>query len=132
MSNDYPAEHGGGLEPGPEKPKPWLSNRTYDALVWVAQILLPALGTAYLGLGEIWAALPDSTPVVATIVVMDALLGTLLGISKNQYQKSGAMYDGDLNVHTDQDGNKKLSFTYEDDPYLLDKKTQVTFKINPS
>ena len=47
-----------------------LSNRTYDVLKWVAQILLPACGAAYYGLAKIWP-LPYGEEVVGTITVLD-------------------------------------------------------------
>ena len=63
-----------------------LNNRVYDALKWIAMILLPALGTLYFGLCEIWG-LPYGKEVVGTITVIDTFLGALLGISSAQYRK---------------------------------------------
>lgn len=61
-----------------------LSNNTYDVLKWVAQIGLPAAGTAYVGLAAIWGW-PYATEVSQTIMVVELFLGTLLGISTVQY-----------------------------------------------
>lgn len=61
------------------------SNSTYDALKWVAQILLPALGTLYFALTKIWG-LPYGTEIVGTITAVDAFLGALLGISTMNYE----------------------------------------------
>jgi hypothetical protein len=63
-----------------------LSNNTYDILKWIAQILLPALGTLYFALSKIWG-LPYSTEVVGTIAAVDTFLGALLGISTAEYDK---------------------------------------------
>lgn len=63
-----------------------LTNRVYDVLKWIAMILLPALGTMYFGLCEIWG-LPYGKEVVGTITVLDTFLGALLGISTAQYRK---------------------------------------------
>jgi hypothetical protein len=63
-----------------------LSNRTYDILKWVAQIFLPALGTLYFALSQIWG-LPYGEQIVGTITAVDAFLGMLLGISSAQYKK---------------------------------------------
>ena len=63
-----------------------LSNSTYDTLKWVAQYLLPALGTFYFALTKIWG-LPYGTEIVGTITATDALLGALLGISTMQYNE---------------------------------------------
>lgn len=61
-----------------------LSNQTYDVLKWIAQILLPASGTLYFALSQIWH-LPLGEEVVGTITAVDAFLGALLGISSKKY-----------------------------------------------
>lgn len=63
------------------------SNNVYNILKWVAQILLPALGSLYFGLAAIWG-LPSGEQVVGTIVVIDTFLGVCLGVSTAQYNKS--------------------------------------------
>lgn len=63
-----------------------MSNKTYDVLKWIAQILLPALGTLYFGLAKIWN-LPYSEEIVGTITAIDLFLGALLGISTIEYNK---------------------------------------------
>lgn len=63
-----------------------LSNKWYDALKWVAQILLPAIGTLYFALAGIWG-FPYAEAVVGTITAVDTFLGVLLGISTMQYRK---------------------------------------------
>lgn len=63
-----------------------LSNNAYDILKWIAQILLPALGTLYFALSKIWG-LPYSTEVVGTIAAVDTFLGALLGISTAEYNR---------------------------------------------
>ena len=71
-----------------------MSNRTYDILKWIAQILIPALGTLYFALAEIWN-LPYSEQVVGTLTAIDAFLGVLLGISTIQYNKKNNLNWGD-------------------------------------
>lgn len=63
-----------------------MSNKLYDVLKWVAQILLPALATMYFGLARIWS-LPYAEQIVGTLTVIDAFLGVLLGISSASYYK---------------------------------------------
>lgn len=63
-----------------------LSNKTYDILKWVAQFLLPALGTLYFALAGIWG-FPYGEQVVGTITAIDTFLGVVLGISTMQYKK---------------------------------------------
>lgn len=62
------------------------SNKTYDVLKWIAQILLPALGTLYFALAGIWG-FPYGEQIVGTITAVDTFLGILLGIATTQYNK---------------------------------------------
>ena len=64
-----------------------LSNSTYDVLKWIAQILLPALGTLYFALSKIWG-FPYAAEVVGTIAAVDTFLGAVLGISTVKYNAS--------------------------------------------
>ena len=63
-----------------------MSNKTYDILKFIAQIVLPAVGTFYFALASIWG-LPYGEEIVGTITAVDALLGALLGISTANYNK---------------------------------------------
>ena len=63
-----------------------MSNKVYDVLKWVAQYLLPALGTLYFALAGTWN-LPYGEEVVGTITAVDTFLGVVLGISTVQYNK---------------------------------------------
>lgn len=63
-----------------------LSDKVYDVLKYVAQIVLPALSVAYAAIGKIWG-LPYVVEIPATITAVDTFLGALLMLSSNQYQK---------------------------------------------
>jgi hypothetical protein len=63
-----------------------LSNEVYDILKFIAQIVLPALGTLYFALAGIWGW-PYGEQIVGTITAVDAFLGALLGISTATYNK---------------------------------------------
>ena len=63
-----------------------MSNKIYDILKYIAQIVLPALATFYFALSQIWG-LPYGEEIVGTISAIDVLLGALLGISTMQYNK---------------------------------------------
>lgn len=63
-----------------------MSNKVYDILKFIAQIVLPALATLWAALGKIWGW-PLVTEITATICAVDTFLGALLGISSAQYAK---------------------------------------------
>ena len=64
-----------------------MSNKVYDRLKWVAQILLPALATLYFTISNIWG-LPYTEQIVGTITAVDTFLGIILGISTFKYNKA--------------------------------------------
>ena len=63
-----------------------MSNKVYDILKYIAQIVLPALGTLYFALAKIWS-FPYGAEIVGTITALDCFLGALLGISTAIYNK---------------------------------------------
>lgn len=63
-----------------------MTDKTYDTLKFIAQILLPALGTLYFALATIWGV-PYGEQIVGTVTAVDAFLGACLGISTAQYNK---------------------------------------------
>ncbi len=63
-----------------------MTNKTYDILKYIAQIVLPSLGTLYFALASIWN-LSYGEQVVGTITAIDTFLGALLMLSSNAYQK---------------------------------------------
>ena len=71
-----------------------MNNNTYDILKWIAQYLLPALGTLYFTLAGIWG-LPYGEQIVGTVTAADTFLGLLLGISSSQYRKET---DGEITI----------------------------------
>lgn len=64
-----------------------LPDKWYNVLKWIALIALPAIGTFYFAIAGIWG-LPYGEQIVGTIVAIETLLGTILGISTMQYNKN--------------------------------------------
>lgn len=65
-----------------------MSNKVYDVLKFIAQIVLPAAATLYVTIAGIWG-LPYGEQISGTIMAIDLFLGALLGISSSQYKKEG-------------------------------------------
>ena len=61
-----------------------LNDKIYNVLKWIVMVLLPAIGTLYFALGDIWG-LPYVEQVLGTITAVTAFLGALIGISTVQY-----------------------------------------------
>lgn len=65
-----------------------MNNKIYNALKFIAMIVLPAIGTLYFTLAGIWN-LPYGEEIVGTITAVDLFLGALLGLSSVSYNKGG-------------------------------------------
>lgn len=107
-----------------------LSNKAYDILKFLAQILLPASGTLYFALAGLWG-LPAAEEIVGSITAVDAFLGVILGMSTTSYNKSDARYDGTIDVEDKFGEPKRYTLNLSSDPNELDSKNEVTFKVNP-
>lgn len=64
-----------------------MSNKAYDILKFLAQIVLPAIATFYVTIASIWN-LPLGDEVSRTVMAVDTLLGAILMISNANYKSS--------------------------------------------
>lgn len=64
-----------------------MSNKAYDVLKWIALVALDAVGVFYKTIATIWG-LPLGDEVLATCAALSLLLGTLIGVSSAQYNKT--------------------------------------------
>lgn len=100
-----------------------ISNKTYDILKWIAQFLLPGLGTLYFTLCSIWG-LPYGEQVIGTITALDTFLGVLLGISSTIYQGDGTMV-----IDTTDPERDIYRMELNDDIESLSEKEALHFKV---
>ena len=63
-----------------------MKNETFDKLKWISMILIPALVTLVLAVGQIWS-LPYYEKIGATIAAFGVFLGALLKVSTSAYNK---------------------------------------------
>lgn len=63
-----------------------MTNKTYDILVWVAQVVLPAFSALVVTLSDIWG-IEKGALISATIMAFDAFMGALLKVSSINYNK---------------------------------------------
>lgn len=64
-----------------------LKNSTYNALKFIALVILPAAGTAYFAVAGLWN-LPHTEQVIGTISAVDTFLGAMLHVSTKSYSPS--------------------------------------------
>lgn len=63
-----------------------MTNNTYDILKRLCTIILPALGTLYFTLSQLWG-LPYGEQVVGTLAAVSTFIGVCIGISTAAYNK---------------------------------------------
>lgn len=68
------------------------TDKIYDILKYIAQIVLPLLATFYAAIAEIWG-LPFAVEIPATITAVDAFLGGLLVKASKDYNKNQTSTD---------------------------------------
>lgn len=64
-----------------------MSNKVYDVLKFIAQMVLPAIATLYVTLAGIWR-LPFSEQIGGTVMAVDTFLGAILMLSSKNYNKT--------------------------------------------
>lgn len=72
-----------------------MTDKVYNILKYCALIAIPAIGTCYATVATIWGW-PYVTEVSGTILAIDTLLGSFIGISSARYQPTT---DGVLHVN---------------------------------
>lgn len=110
---------------------PFLSNRMYDLLKWVATIALPAVGTFVATVG----ALTDwqyTELTVGIILATGLLIGSLIGVSSRQYKNAGLADPPQVGVINVIDKDDKLTYdmAVDMDPAELQNMAKVAFQIN--
>jgi Putative phage holin Dp-1 len=111
-----------------------LSNRTYNALKFVALVLLPGFSAAYFSLAQIWG-LPNAEQVIGTATTLDTLLGLLLKASTTAYEKDpwsgpdAAEPDGMLVVYKDEADGEKYLKLHVDQATIDSLESRTTVKL---
>lgn len=62
-----------------------MNNKTYDAIKYVALIIIPALATFVNAVGIVWAV-PYTNEATATITAFGVFLGAVLDVSSRNYK----------------------------------------------
>jgi hypothetical protein len=105
-----------------------MSNKTYDRLKQLVQVVLPALGTLYFTLADLWH-LSYAQQIVGTTSALALFFGLLLRVYNKKYWDSEEPYDGTLSV-TEGDASKIMGFEFSTDPEQLIKQPTATFKLS--
>lgn len=108
-----------------------LPNHVYDVLKYVTQIVLPALGTLYFALSDLWG-LPKALEVVGTTTAVVTFLGVVLGLSTRSYNHSEGKFDGNIFITpAGLDDDSPMNFSLESDSNPIDWQDgqEISFKI---
>lgn len=103
-----------------------ITGKLYDRLKYLAQIVLPALGTLYFTLASIWN-LGSGAQVVGSIMAVDLFLGVILGISQINYNKQVA--NGVVHAEVAPNGVTTFTLDLHGDPADLPSQKEARFKV---
>lgn len=102
-----------------------LNNLTYDVLNRIVKYVIPAIGTAYFTIAQIWN-LPYGEEVVGTLIAISALLGVVLAVSNKNYEPHK---DGGIDILMVDGLPQDLRFSFEDDPTKLHEGDLLTLEV---
>ncbi len=64
-----------------------MSNKTFDVLRTICEVVLPAISAAYFGLADIWG-LPMPDKICGTIAVLITFLGAFINVKRKQFNEA--------------------------------------------
>lgn len=111
-----------------------MNNKTYDYAKFVALVLLPALGTLYFGLAQIWH-FPHPGDVVGSITVVDTFLGVILHVSTSSYHDANKVIEAGHITSTgiDEDnGMPNLAITLTKLPHEILTSKKMVLTVDPN
>lgn len=101
-----------------------MTDKTYNALKWVAMVALPALATFILAICGLWG-LPYSEQIAGTVTALATFLGALLQITSKNYKG-----DGTLNIDKSDPEKDMYSLDLTTGLSDIDGKNKITLKVN--
>lgn len=128
MNDETPGKHAAP----PEFPETHqlLSDKTYNQLKWFTLIVLPAAGTLYVFMANLWD-LPKAAEVSASVTGLVTFLGGVLGISTRAYNNSNDRFDGHIEIGENEHGVPVASMILKnyENPADVVNQDQVVFKV---
>lgn len=110
--------------------KPLLADNVYRLLKNVAMVVLPAIGSFYFGLADLWS-LPGGEKVAASCALLATLIGVLVKLGERSYDKSDASNNvGTIRVNSSEDGTIYQLDLGETDPSVIDRSGKVVFNVD--
>ena len=103
-----------------------MGSQLYDRLKLAVLIILPALGSLYFGLSQIWG-FPAGEAVVGTISLISVAFGTIVDQASSRFKQSGA--DGQLVVNEDPNAEEPYSLELNQNLLELAEKDQIMFGV---
>lgn len=110
--------------------KMMLDDNVYGFGKKAVQIYIPAVSALYFALGNIWG-FPAIEQVTGSLAVIAVFIGTVLGISSKNFDKSEAGYVGNMIVVPGENGGFTYTLDVKDDIDVADlqDKDSISFKV---
>lgn len=106
-----------------------INDKVYNIIKWIIVYLLPALGTLYFSVSQLWG-IPHAEQILGTISSVTIFLSMLLGISGSSYKKNGSGTDGTMLVDTSNPDKDVYLLQLNNEAMNLAEKDIITFKVD--
>ena len=105
-----------------------INNKVYGIIKWVIVYLLPAIGTLYFSISQLWG-IPHADQILGTISSVTIFLSMILGLSSSSYKKNGSGMDGVMLVDTSNPDKDVYLLQLTNEAINLAEKDTITFKV---
>ena len=105
------------------------NNKIYDILKWIVLYLLPAIGTLFFSISQIWG-ISHAEQILGTISSVTIFLSMIIGLSSSTYKKNGSGTDGVMLVDTSNPDKDVYLLKLNNEVDNLSKKDIISFKVD--
>jgi hypothetical protein len=106
-----------------------INNKIYNIIKWIVVYFLPAIGTLYFSISQIWG-LPNAEQVLGTITSLTIFLSMIIGFSNSAFKKSGSGTDGTMLVDTTNPDKDIYLLQLNKEAMNLAEKDIISFKVD--
>lgn len=106
-----------------------INEKVYKIIKWIVLYLLPAIGTLYFSISQIWG-IPNAEQVLGTITSVTIFLSMILGLSSSAYKKAGSGTDGVMLIDTSNPDKDVYLLQLNNEAINLAKKETIYFKVD--
>lgn len=106
-----------------------INDKVYNIIKWFVVYFLPALGTLYFSISQLWG-IPHADQVLGTITSVTIFLSMVMGLSSSSFKKNGLGTDGVMLVDTSNPDKDVYLLQLNNEATNLAEKDIISFKVD--